>query len=556
MLAASLAAAERTQAGEEEYDNCDVDGLLSPVSSASGGALAQKFDGAHLFAGHEGALVPAKKQQPRNAQRKEFEELQARLDASRQREAELENARAVAEFDLEDAHRTAADARAALESELEQKCAAFEEERKRTTELEDRLASLELELESSSTRGNDNAVRLKEHVWALKRELDDVTAEAERVRTEAEVDAKAWATERARFEQEEKRWAQVAEGIESERARWEQEREELSAQAKDQVAAAADGLRALVQRFDVPLFSRESGLGVLVDALRRHLEKQTQSAEESGLLLAAEVEKRAALSNELETAKGEIQALQARSLPVSPRLQCCTCQRHHSDIYPMQNSRPTSTYTTTTAVAEPRPTSALAFAKDAAGFVAILQPLWATLPSPEARATRLSGATRPFRAGSGRTSPMGIRTSPGPGSVSISDMDVRALKSLYSNGNGNGNGNGATSSPGTPISQHSSLADGTTTTAIFSVEAFALRVQALIADDRALMERLIRFAQAHDLLKKNAERAQKLAQDSNAALETYQRQVRTLEEQLARSDNLYVAPPHSCTLFSIIDVCF
>ena len=78
------------------------------------------------------------------------------------------------------------------------------------------------------------------------------------------------------------------------------------------------------------------------------------------------------------------------------------------------------------------------------------------------------------------------------------------------------------------------------TTAIFSVEAFALRVQALIADDRALMERLIRFAQAHDLLKKNAERAQKLAQDSNAALETYQRQVRTLEEQLARSDNLYV----------------
>jgi uncharacterized membrane protein YccC len=72
----------------------------------------------------------------------------------------------------------------------------------------------------------------------------------------------------------------------------------------------------------------------------------------------------------------------------------------------------------------------------------------------------------------------------------------------------------------------------------FSVEAFALRVQALVSDDRALMERLIRFAQAHDLLKKNAERAQKLAQESNAALETYQRQVRTLEEQLARSDGI------------------
>ena len=65
----------------------------------------------------------------------------------------------------------------------------------------------------------------------------------------------------------------------------------------------------------------------------------------------------------------------------------------------------------------------------------------------------------------------------------------------------------------------------------FSVEAFAERVRALIADDRLLIERLIRFAQAHDLLKKNAERAQKLAQDSNAALETYQKQVKTLEER-------------------------
>ena len=53
----------------------------------------------------------------------------------------------------------------------------------------------------------------------------------------------------------------------------EQVREDLTAQTKDQITTATDGLRALVQRFDVPLFSRESGLGVLVDALRRHIEK-------------------------------------------------------------------------------------------------------------------------------------------------------------------------------------------------------------------------------------------------------------------------------------------
>jgi hypothetical protein len=74
---------------------------------------------------------------------------------------------------------------------------------------------------------------------------------------------------------------------------------------------------------------------------------------------------------------------------------------------------------------------------------------------------------------------------------------------------------------------------------MFSVEAFAQRVQALISDDRALMERLIRLAHAHDLLKKNAERAQKLAQESNSALESYQKRVCTLEEHLARSDGMY-----------------
>ncbi len=63
------------------------------------------------------------------------------------------------------------------------------------------------------------------------------------------------------------------------------------------------------------------------------------------------------------------------------------------------------------------------------------------------------------------------------------------------------------------------------------MEAFAERVRSLISDDRALIERLIRFAQAHDLLKKNAERAQKLALESNGALETYQKQVKMLEDR-------------------------
>ena len=90
-------------------------------------------------------------------------------------------------------------------------------------------------------------------------------------------------------------------------------------------------------------------------------------------------------------------------------------------------------------------------------------------------------------------------------------MDVRNLKVLYD----------PRTSPLSPQSNGG----------VFSVEAFVERVRSLISDDRALIERLIRFAQAHDLLKKNAERAQKLALESNVALETYQKQVKLLEDR-------------------------
>ncbi len=100
--------------------------------------------------------------------------------------------------------------------------------------------------------------------------------------------------------------------------------------------------------------------------------------------------------------------------------------------------------------------------------------------------------------------------------MSLSELDVRTLKTLYD-----------TRQPAnSPIS--SSPKPGTEP---FTIEAFAQRVQALINDDKALIERLIRFAQAHDLLKKNAERAQKLAQDGNSAMETYQKQVKMLDER-------------------------
>ena len=162
---------------------------------------------------------------------------------------------------------------------------------------------------------------------------------------------------------------------------------------------------------------------------------------------------------------------------------------------------------------------------DAAKITEILQPVWAVLPSPETRALKMGNKSKGMMS-SPTASPKSGSVSPGgKGAASLSEMDVRSLKTLYDPN-------------GFPLSARPSGPDN------FTVEAFAARVQALIADDRALIERLIRFAQAHDLLKKNAERAQKLAQESNAALETYQKQVKMLEERnvsmIAKQTSLYV----------------
>jgi hypothetical protein len=142
---------------------------------------------------------------------------------------------------------------------------------------------------------------------------------------------------------------------------------------------------------------------------------------------------------------------------------------------------------------------------DIADVVALLQPVWAVLPAPELRSAKLQ-TPRHLRMASTASSPGGVHSK--SGLPSLSDMDVRALKELYD------------------AKSLQSAVGGS-----FSLEAFVARVQALVIDDRALIERLIRSAQAHDLLKKNAERARKLAEDSGSALETYQKHVATLDDQ-------------------------
>ncbi|KDN48166.1 hypothetical protein RSAG8_03182, partial [Rhizoctonia solani AG-8 WAC10335] len=143
-------------------------------------------------------------------------------------------------------------------------------------------------------------------------------------------------------------------------------------------------------------------------------------------------------------------------------------------------------------------------------IMSILIALWAMLPSAEGRAAKLSSTQlnrdplAPHVLGSPRT----LRPANAP--PLISDADIRSLRLLY-------DPNGPFLSPPPPGK--------------FSIDAFSAKVRALVADDRAIIERLIKFASTHELLKTNAEKAQKLAQESTISLKTYQDQVQTLEER-------------------------
>ena len=335
VLGAALAEVERAQAKEHSNSTLDSDSSFrSPLSSSSSLAVTTpKFDGAHFFAGHEDAIVPRKQWRGADlvqdsggvtggASQQELEELEAKLFAAealaQERETQLEEARIATASELQNARAVAARELADARTKGASEVALV---RERAGELEGRVAHLQRELESS-IRGKDDAAFLEERIRTLERELEDTRSKADQARRKMEsawnVEKSVWASERALLEQEREKWTATAtvtsrseEKLEKERAMWEQEREELVEQAKDQIANAADGLRVLVQRFDIPLFSRGAGINVLVDALGRYLEKHNAQVHEE--LLVVEVEKRSAMAQELEAAKDEIQALQAHS---------------------------------------------------------------------------------------------------------------------------------------------------------------------------------------------------------------------------------------------------
>ncbi|KAJ6458632.1 Up-regulated during septation-domain-containing protein [Mycena vitilis] len=441
----------------------------SVSGTASGRGPASRFDGAHFFAGHAETVVPTGKD-------------------------------------------TTPASVLALEEKLTRATEALAASSAKQAELVRELAAARAEKDAVESARADELRHAQDTIAALERELPRLEGMDEEMQTLVREKA-AWAEECAALirEQEEERaaWDRDKQMAEDERmedlSRLQDETERMRGEDADALQRAQqeleDGLsalRALIKQFGIPTFSRDSTLPVLVSALGAHVQGLATKVESHAAAQAewevlrrkleedvrGGLDKREALFREVEDARREREEARREVRAIELRVKTDT--------------------PTLSPIPSPRE-----FTGDSKQLAALLQPIWAILPSPEARAAKFSQQQR-FRAGSGSVSPT-MPSSPNPNPTSLSDLDVRSLKALYD--------------PRTPSSPSPN------SHVPFSVDAFIARVQALITDDRALIERLVRFAQAHDLLKKNAERAQKLAQEGGVALETYQKQVRTLEER-------------------------
>ncbi|KAK2465994.1 hypothetical protein APHAL10511_001635 [Amanita phalloides] len=493
---------------------------LSPSrSTVSATSASTRFDGAHLFAGHADAVVPKRLFSSDTAATEITtleEKLKAAIDAltaAGKKQAELQRELSILRLEKQEVEtsmslelQSAEETISALELELPRletleqqhldEKSKWEEERAQLEKQCRKVDFLEAQLKEMESRNGETALVEKTLVEEKERNRRELEQKDEEIKGLKET----WSGERDQWERER---ASAQDEKMEDLARLQEEMEQVRNEDLEVLQVAGqeleDGIGAvqmLMQTYGIVLFSRDSTLPGLVQAVGGHLQKVYDKleayakAEEDWLSLRRKLDddirngldKREALQIELEEAR---RTRDAAMVELNRRINESPAQLS-GPLPPIEINVPLDT--------------------DVAKITSVLLPVWAILPSPEVRAAKFASGQRHFRAGSPARG-----DSPSSTAKSLADLDVRSLKTLYETSR---------------VSPPQLGAGGA-----FSFEAFAARVQALIADDRSLIERLLRFAQAHDMLRKNADRAQKLAQDGANSLETYQKQVRTLEER-------------------------
>ncbi|KAJ3488781.1 hypothetical protein NLJ89_g11582 [Agrocybe chaxingu] len=268
---------------------------MTSVSSSSKG----RFDGAHLFAGHADAIVPKAKLSA-EAAAAEITALEEKLKAAKdqltesgKKQAEMtrelslmrlekQEVETVMGMDLQAAEETIA----ALEKEiprleelneevqtLRKEKSAWEEEREELEERGRQVEILQARLMDSEARTGEAAGGAERMLSELRektaKQLSEKDAELARLKAERDAERAEWEQERQQIEDE--RMEDLAR-LQEEMERTREEDETAVAEANQELSTGLATLQSMVKTHGIVLFSRDSSLKGLLDAIGTHIE--------------------------------------------------------------------------------------------------------------------------------------------------------------------------------------------------------------------------------------------------------------------------------------------
>jgi len=348
------------------YDSSNRSTLMSPATSSMTGISStsnSRFDGAHLFAGHADAVVPKAKlsQEAAAAEITKLEEklktAKDQLSAASKKQAEMTRELSMIRLEKQEVEtmmgmdlQAAEETIAALEKEiprledlnsevqeLRREKDSWEAERAELLERGKQAEILRSQLSSLETKTGAaaGAEKMLESIRASsQQQLEEKDAEIRQLKSDWEVERDDWDRERQQIEDE--RMDDLAR-LQDEMDRVREDESRAAQETNEELASGLSVLQSMIKSHGIVLFSRDSSLQGLLNAISTHVEtvhtklesyaKTEAEWEATRRRLESDVrtglDKRESLSKELEDARRERDSARRDTLTMESRSRVC-----------------------------------------------------------------------------------------------------------------------------------------------------------------------------------------------------------------------------------------
>jgi chromosome segregation ATPase len=360
VLSFSVRNMERKMAPSDDsgYDSSNRSTLMSPTMSSNTGfssptttvsSSKSRFDGAHLFAGHADSIVPKVKLSSEAAAaaiaalEMKLKTAKDSLAAAGKKQVEMTRELSLMKLEKQEVEtmmgmdiQAAEETIAVLEKEiprLEVLDSEVRQLRQEKTSWERDRMGFETKLMELNTKKGEDAGGADRMLASMQKDLEAKDAEIRRIQEERERERSAWVEERQQLEDE--KMDDLAR-LQEEMDRMRDEEDQTVRQSHDEMSSGLAILQSMVRTHGIVLFSRDSSLQGLLNAVGMHIESvhmklETYSkaeAEWESLRRKLEedvrngLDKREAMVRELEDARRERDSVR-NTLTLESRVKAC-----------------------------------------------------------------------------------------------------------------------------------------------------------------------------------------------------------------------------------------